>query len=79
MSQNTPHPQALKETIEYLPPDHAEEELVIQISENLIIVLVILYNHEWDLEFTTLVIWDWPSGKLLVVSPSFTIGLQNSH
>ncbi|KZS95722.1 hypothetical protein SISNIDRAFT_483164 [Sistotremastrum niveocremeum HHB9708] len=66
MSQNTPHPQARKETIEYLPPDHAEEELIIQISENLIIILVILYNHEWDLEFTSLVIWDWHKGKHLV-------------
>ncbi|KZT36559.1 hypothetical protein SISSUDRAFT_58102 [Sistotremastrum suecicum HHB10207 ss-3] len=66
MSQNTPHPRAPKETIEYLPPDHAEEELIIQITENLIIILVILYNHEWDLEFTSLVIWDWHKGKHLV-------------
>ncbi|KZT36560.1 hypothetical protein SISSUDRAFT_1063574 [Sistotremastrum suecicum HHB10207 ss-3] len=65
MSQNTPHPQALKETIEYHPPDDLVEELSIQISGQRIIVLVILYDADGERDFTILGAWDWHAGNFL--------------
>ncbi|KZS95721.1 hypothetical protein SISNIDRAFT_324835 [Sistotremastrum niveocremeum HHB9708] len=69
MSQNTRHPEAHNDFLEYAlpsytPAPHLDEYSIIQISENLILILFLINNLE-ELERSVLVMWNWRTGKLL--------------